>query len=227
MKFAIASFAKTVGLSPVKTRLATSIGQEKAEAFYTLSVACVEETLEAAAKQNPNIYPHWALADEAAVGLYQWQKFPNLFTGEGGLGERLFNISNRLFETHDVVILIGTDSPQMSAGNIMQVVESFQTDHITGPATDGGFWLWASKKPLPLSVWKNVTYSVDTTLKELVGAVNNLGHAISEGAIMQDVDLIEDIFTLQNTLEQQEDMLLPAQVSLLKWLKENNPTFQV
>ncbi len=45
MSAAIAIFVKTPGLSPVKTRLAATIGEEKAKEFYLLSLKAVEKTV--------------------------------------------------------------------------------------------------------------------------------------------------------------------------------------
>jgi len=104
MKIAIATFAKTIGLSKVKTRLAKSIGDENAEAFYRLSVSAVREVLQKTQEQNPSIFPHWALGEEEAVDLEQWRSFPCLWTGEGGLGTRLSNVSSMLLNDHDIDI---------------------------------------------------------------------------------------------------------------------------
>jgi len=135
MKIAIATFAKTIGLSKVKTRLAKSIGDENAEAFYRLSVSAVREVLQKTQEQNPSIFPHWALGEEEAVDLEQWRSFPCLWTGEGGLGTRLSNVSS-----------MGTDSPQISPKRLLQIAQMIevnpQIEQLTGPASDGGFWLW-------------------------------------------------------------------------------------
>ena len=231
MKCAIAIFAKTIGLSSVKTRLAASIGKENAEQFYRLSVVCVEEVLQDVVRQNPNIFPYWFLAEEEAPLRSEWRSFPAMWTGEGELGDRLANVSNMLFEDHDVVFLIGTDSPQMSAKYILQSIESLEAnpylDHISGSAKDGGFWLWGSRKTLPDTIWNNVTYSASTTLEELIAATNTHGDHVHIGHEMQDVDMLEDLITLQKILEQKEGILLSAQKILLEWVKENNPTFQV
>jgi len=47
MSGALAIFAKTKSLSPVKTRLAADIGKPLAEAFYSLSVEAVAEVAKA------------------------------------------------------------------------------------------------------------------------------------------------------------------------------------
>lgn len=230
MRCAIAIFAKTIGLSPVKTRLAASIGQEQAEEFYRLSVSCIEAVLQSVVVDNPNVFPHWVLAEEEGTARSEWRSFPALWTGDGGLGDRLANVSHGFLESHDAVILMGTDSPQIDPKRILRTVETLgntlPNQHVVGPATDGGFWLWGSRETLPLKIWQSVTYSTETTLEELVKATNDHGHSVTTRHEMQDVDVLEDLTTLQLTLEQQGSVLLPAQVSLLKWLQDHNPTFQ-
>ena len=231
MKVAVAIFAKTIGLSSVKTRLAAGIGQANAEAFYRLSIACIREVMDNVIKQNPNVFPHWVLAEEEAPLRDEWQSFPAIWTGDGGLGMRLANVSQKLLETHDAVFLIGTDSPQMTPKRFLEALQTFQVNpklqHVAGPATDGGFWLWGSTKTLPSEVWESVSYSVDTTLEELIKASNEHGHHVTISHRMQDVDLLEDLATLQKAFEQKEGLILPAQRNLLDWLQAHNPTFQV
>jgi glycosyltransferase A (GT-A) superfamily protein (DUF2064 family) len=230
MKIAIATFAKTIGLSKVKTRLAKTIGDENAEAFYRLSVLAVREVLQKTQEQNPNIVPHWALAEEEAVELEQWKSFPNLWTGEGGLGTRLSNISSTLLNDYEIVFLMGTDSPQISPKRLLQITQMMEVnseiEQAVGPASDGGFWLWGSKKPLPKSVWENVTYSVDTTLEELIAQALKHVNLVYKTYRMRDVDELDDLKMLHETLEHRGATLLPAQVKLLEWLQANNPTFQ-
>lgn len=230
MKIAIAIFAKTIGLSSVKTRLAADIAQENAEAFYRLSVACIQEVMKNIVSQNTNVYPHWVLAEEEAPLRSEWNSFSAMWTGEGGLGTRLANVSQSLLKTHDAVFLIGTDSPQLSPKRFFEVLQVFQVnpklEHVAGPATDGGFWLWGSTQQLPNDVWEGVSYSEETTLQELIKATNEYGHHVAISHSMQDVDLLEDLAPLQKTFEQKESLLLPAQQRLLEWLQANNPIFQ-
>ena len=231
MKCAIAVFAKTIGLSPVKTRLFARIGQEKAEAFYRLSIACVKEVLEKVAIENPDAFAHWVLAEEEAPMRTEWNSFPAFWTGEGELGDRLSNVSHQLLKNHDAVFLIGTDSPQMSPDRVLQIIEKLEANpvcqHIVGPAIDGGFWLWGSREALPLEIWQRVPYSTSTTLETLLREVNDHGHHVIIDQELQDVDELKDLLTLQVTLERKTGPLLAAQVELLQWLQEHNPTFQV
>ena len=59
---AIAVFVKTPRLSPVKTRLAASIGTPNAEQLYRLCIGAIEQTLDTTLK-NLNATPFWAVGE--------------------------------------------------------------------------------------------------------------------------------------------------------------------
>lgn len=142
MKLAIAIFVKTRGVSPLKTRLAATIGQEKAEHFYRLSLNCIINTL-----KGIEITPYWAIAEEQCVNNSMWKNFDRMHTGEGGLGERQSHIYHELLKHHDAVMLIGGDAPQLSEDIIHQAMEALKLhDYTIGPADDGGYYLLAGKK---------------------------------------------------------------------------------
>ena len=78
MNIAIAIFVKTPGVSPLKTRLAKTIGKEKAEAFYQLSLKCIIDTLENINIKNIAITPHWAIAEKECLNYPLWNNFKRL-----------------------------------------------------------------------------------------------------------------------------------------------------
>ncbi len=220
MRLAVAVFAKTVGLSPLKTRLAKDIGKEKAEEFYRLSVAAIEQVLTEVNRSFPVLLPNWVVAEETAYSLPCWQSFPAMWTGDGVLGTRLANVSERLFETHDGVAFIGTDSPQLSLRTFSEVLDKLSEDPdvcVVGPATDGGFYLFVSLEPVPREIWEQVSYSESSTLSELLDLLRLNGREVKLLAAEQDVDVSEDLDRLQKHLSGRSD-LLPAQQELLRWL---------
>lgn len=110
---AMAVFVKTPGLSPVKTRLAGTIGREAAEEFHRLSAAAVEAVVGfAAAEIGAN--PFWAVAEENGRSHPLWSRFERVWQGPGELGERLARIYDALIERHGYVIFVGADSPQIT-----------------------------------------------------------------------------------------------------------------
>ena len=223
MKCAVAVFAKTPGLSPVKTRLAASIGEEKATEFYELSVASIEAVMIKLQMQNDAVSVHWTLAEKDAPNLSRWRSFPAIWTGEGGLGERLANVSEALFTSHDAVMFLGTDSPQLSVEIIAKSLAKFDKNPesaICGPAFDGGFFLFVSKDIVSRETWEAVTYSDAQTLKDLESRLKKQGIELTRMEPQQDVDTVEDLSTLRDYLRKQENELLPPQRKLLEWLDD-------
>ena len=194
---AIAVFVKTPGLSPVKTRLAATIGTAAAEQFYVLCTEAIRETLETASK-TLDIVPFWAVGEEAGLSHPLWQGFEALYTGEGGLGERQHHIYQRLLAKYQRVILIGADSPQLSSRDLNNAIEALQSNSFSlGPAVDGGYYLLAGRAAIARDIWTNVTYSAADTGEQL------LSQLPSKTALLEpitDVDTIEDISALKREL---------------------------
>ena len=194
---AIAVFVKTPGLSPVKTRLAATIGTAAAEQFYVLCTEAIRETLETASK-TLDIVPFWAVGEEAGLSHPLWQGFEALYTGEGGLGERQHHIYQTLLAKYQRVILIGADSPQLSSRHLNNAIEALQSNSFAlGPAVDGGYYLLAGRAAIARDIWTNVTYSAADTGEQL------LSQLPSKTALLEpitDVDTIEDISALKREL---------------------------
>ena len=222
MKGAVAIFAKTAELTPVKTRLAKTIGRARADAFYQLSVAATQSTLKRVQKQTGGkVQPYWALAEEEAIELPQWGEFPAIWTGEGDLGERLNCVSDQLFAGHDFVMMIGTDSPQIGPDKFMQSIfelENSGHDCVVGPSMDGGFYLIVSRRPVPDSIWKSVTYSTNSTLAELTTLLGKQEWKIHRLSQELDVDEVEDLLILKRLYANADVNRLPAQKALATWL---------
>lgn len=199
MKTAIAVFCKTPGVSPVKTRLANDIGLEKAESFYLNCIFAVRETMLSVRERScGRITPYWAVAEKESLANVLWKSLPTVWTGEGGLGERLNNVFALLFRQYDNVIVIGSDSPQLSPVVFFQAADrlnSPKNDCVIGPCTDGGFYLFGSNKSIAKSVWARTEYSNKYTLTQLVNLLDHYGYQFSFLPELADVD---DLSGLEN-----------------------------
>lgn len=221
MSGALAIFAKTKSLSPVKTRLAADIGQPPAEKFYALSVKAVAEIAKTAMKYvKEDFKPYWALAEKEALHYKEWQDFQTIWTGDGGLGMRLHTVYSRLRQKHRYVVLIGTDSPQLEPKIITQSIMMLHQQPnscVIGPAFDGGFYLLATKASIAQEIWTKVNYSQTTTLNALSLQLGSHGIGIERLPFIGDVDRGGDLRTLLNALLENNN-LLPAQKALKIWL---------
>ncbi len=209
MKIALAIFVKTPGASPLKTRLAASLGQEKAEHFYHLSLKSIISTL-----KKTTITPYWAIAEKQSLDNPLWSDFNRLHTGEGDLGDRQSHIYHLLLKTHDGVILIGADAPQLSIETIEQAMEALKThDYVIGPANDGGYYLLAGRRNIPAKVWSTTPWSDAKTKTTLVAQLSSKPYEL---AMLTDVDAESDLNAMLSEMPQK---LNKNQRKLKDWIK--------
>lgn len=217
MKFAIAIFVKTPGVSPVKTRLAASLGKQKAEYFYQLSLNCIISTL--SALKNTAITPYWAVGEKQSLGHPLWCDFNCLHTGEGDLGDRQSHVYHQLLTTHDAVILIGADAPQLSVAIIVQAMQALKTyDYTIGPANDGGYYLLGGRTAIPAKVWSTTPWSDAKTKETLVAQLDS---EPCELAMLSDVDTETDLHLM---LSEMPENMNTHQRKLKNWVRNLNST---
>ena len=206
---AIAIFVKTPGLSPIKTRLAKSIGEEKALEFYNLSVRAVEEVVKSVEAQG-----FCAVAEEE--GVDQWPSFEALWADNGGLGERQHHIYKTLLEKHEKVILIGADAPQISPEILNEAIAALDKhDFVIGPAHDGGYTLFGGCVPVKKEVWVSVTWSSEKTRDEFEGKLSSKPFHLS---FLTDVDEATD---LKKMIEEMPENPSEQQRQLIDWVVVN------
>lgn len=204
-RVAAAVFVKTPGFSPLKTRLAAGLGTAAAEAFHRQATRCLQETLNKVADQitssEISFTPFWAVAEESALGHPLWSGYQTIPQGTGRLGARMHSVYSRLLKQHDAVVLLGADSPQLPAGLLTQVIESFATSQfVLGPASDGGFFLLGGTGPIPLPLWERVPYSVPETFQHMREELTRLGE-LTATEPLTDVDVGEDLKSVLPALQ--------------------------
>ena len=163
---ALAVFVKTPELSPIKTRLAADIGHSAAKRIYEKLLTETAAMMRQA--QKAGITTYWAVGEQAGVNHARWQEFAAIYTGGGGLGERLNHVYATLQKKHKRVALAGSDCPTLTAARVQYALSRARGRVVIGPTKDGGFYLFAAAKKIPLTVWKNVVYSRADTLAQLL-----------------------------------------------------------
>ena len=150
----------------VKTRLAKTIGNEKACQVYR---QLVQHTL----SQIPFHWPlriHFAPSD-ALPEMTDWLGSERHYIPqpEGDLGDRLRVACEQAFEDkHESVILLGGDCPGLTAAHLEECATVLsEKKPVLGPAEDGGYWLlglqsahpkpfiempWSTEQLLPLTL---------------------------------------------------------------------------
>ena len=225
MSLALATFVKTPGLSPIKTRLAQEVGKERALSFYNEGVARTKSLGDELCERfSENLTCYWAVAEAAGLSHPLWHDWDRVLQYENDnsypveinkegidknlgikfvksskrtLGHRLSHVYSKLKKQHEVVGLYGADSPLVSADLLfegLKSVRSRQYDVVAGPTEDGGFYFFASSKPIPEDIWMSVAYSTNKTWLELkIALVKKLNSRIFELPTQFDVDRRRDL----------------------------------
>jgi len=229
-KIAIAIFAKTPGLSPIKTRLAKDIGAKLALEVYKLSVKAVLELVQetknrSVDQDSADLY--LCLAEAGAEDDPFWQDYKSVFnflwTGDGDLGERLANIHDLLIRDHEVVVILGSDSPQICVNDLTSHIYTpmgKDIDHQIGPAKDGGFYLIKSFKTIPRKIWTAVHYSTKDTLSEITYLLQ-LQENGGKVELLKEEEDIDDLLSLKAVRDGllNAKLLLPIQGELLEFIQ--------
>ncbi|MEO7066898.1 MAG: TIGR04282 family arsenosugar biosynthesis glycosyltransferase [Rhodanobacter sp.] len=216
MKPAVAIFVKTPKFSPVKTRLAATLGATDTLKFYALACAATA----AVVRECPYLTPYWAVAEAAPEARTAWSGFAHTWQGEGGLGARLDHVYAELQARHGRVLLIGADAPQLTSTLLESAVvalEDATRPFVLGPAADGGFWLFGGRQPIPQSAWTAVCYSQADTTAQLRSALGTSG-SITTLPTLSDADVEADLPALAESLAALSNPL-PEQRKLAAWLQ--------
>lgn len=183
-------FIKNPVLGKVKTRLAATIGDQRALEIYQ---QLLEYTLNMVKKVDAEVnlfFSDSIISDDSAS---------KKFLQEGkDLGERMnYAFEKILADHHSRVVIIGTDCAELTS-DILQ--ESFtlldQSDLVIGPANDGGYYLLGMKKPSPF-LFENIEWSTEKVFEATRKIAENSGLKISILPVLRDIDTEEDLFTLK------------------------------
>jgi rSAM/selenodomain-associated transferase 1 len=189
-KNALIIFTRNAELGKVKTRLAKSIGDNKALTVYKHLLKHTEKE-SCAIEASKTVY-------------YSVQIFHNdiwddtVYTKElqrgTDLGERMLNAFKDQFEKgFERVIIIGTDLPKQSSEIIEKGFEILKThDIVLGPAQDGGYYLLGMNR-LEENLFKNKSWSSDILLKETILELTNKNLNFSLLETLNDIDTFEDL----------------------------------
>ncbi len=211
---AIAIFAKTPGYSPVKTRLAKTIGRAAAETIYRLCVGALEQSVRAV-----DVAAYWVIPEAAAMDHSLWQGLPVICSAnykDNNLGRQQAAIYQTLLAHYDQAIMIGADAPQLSPALLQRSIDALQKHQfVVGPARDGGYYLFAGRQFLNQGFWTNLPYSSPDTCKRLLAALPEKPYLLES---LTDLDREEDLPQLRREL-----LALPScseqQHKILNWLE--------
>ena len=187
---ALIIFVRPPELGKVKTRLAKTIGDERALAVYRL---LLNHTLQIT---KPLLFQKFIYYADSIVENDQWNQPGYIKRKQFGndLGEKMQHAFDELFaEGFEKVLIIGSDCYQLQTSTIEKAVDQLHTHSVVlGPTYDGGYYLLGMNAFIP-ALFENKTWSTDQVLTESIADLTPLNTSYSLLETLHDVDEEADL----------------------------------
>ncbi len=172
----------------VKTRLAETVGDEKALQIYH---ALLQHTRQVAQSTPTNrlLFYSQFIELEDDWSERDFQKYVQQGTD---LGERIEHAFTKAFATHNKVVIIGSDCASLTPAIVASAFE--QLDHspfVVGPALDGGYYLLGMTQFTP-SLFQNMPWSTAAVLPTTLQRIEALNASYTLLPTLSDIDFEED-----------------------------------
>ncbi len=196
-KNALIVFIKNPELGKVKTRLAKTVGAEKALAIY---IALMEHTRKIA--ETLPVARHLFYSQEInKKDNWTSDKFHKALQIEGDLGAKMATAFHTVFKKHEKVVIIGSDCASLTPEIVQASFDKLdEYPFVIGPAMDGGYYLLGMNQFLP-EVFRDIEWSTETVFSTTIERIENLGKTYFLLPTLSDIDYEEDWVTYGWELE--------------------------
>lgn len=180
-------FAKNPTLGKVKTRLAKSIGKEKALKIYKALLKKTASVLEALEVDIHLYYSDYIEKDDCFSTVATQKKTQN---GEQ-LGERMSNAFRESLISYDKVVIIGTDLWTLEIQDIKNAFKALEHNAaVIGPSADGGYYLLGLTEVMP-QIFLNKQWGTSSVLPNTLGDLKSVKHHLLPEK--NDIDTFSDL----------------------------------
>lgn len=197
MKEAIIVFQKNKALGKVKTRLAATVGDEKALELYGFMVKKMHQEVNAIGK---DVFIYFSdFVDDQELSTADQTGCVQFNTPD--LGVRMFRAFEEVAHLgYDKMVLIGTDCYELTHSHFQQAFDALEThDYVFGPANDGGYYLIACKQ-IDEEVLFDKVWSTDHVLKDALSSIEKIGKKVQLLEVLTDIDTEEELGELKRYL---------------------------
>ena len=208
---ALIIFIKNPQLGKVKTRLAKTVGNEKALEIYLELSKITRENCQILSQRIPSkkgqsdIQPYVFYSDFINTND-DWSNdiFKKAVQSGEDLGDRLSNAFLLILQNHAKACIIGSDCPTLSTAILEAAFEALDNhDFVVGPSTDGGYYLLGMNAPQYLSdnkseieppqyLFENMVWSTENVLSETLQMMKAHGKTVALLPELTDVDEEKD-----------------------------------
>jgi rSAM/selenodomain-associated transferase 1 len=187
---ALLIFVKNPIAGKTKTRLAATVGDEKAlKMYHQLMTWTRDQAVPLEEVDRYLFYSNWVEEEDGWPQAY----FQKLVQKGPGLGERMQHGFEHAFQRgHQSVIIIGSDCPGVTTELLTEAYRKLQSnDVVIGPALDGGYYLLGLRQMEP-SLFQDMAWSTESVLPDTIQRAQAAGLSVAQLTPLSDVDYLED-----------------------------------
>lgn len=190
MQNALLVFTKNAEPGKVKTRLASSIGDEQALEVYK---ELLTHTLQVTKPATANKYVFYSTKIEDNDNWQRNNFIQHLQNGHS-LGERMSNAFQKVFELNNKKgVMVGTDCFDLTTNIIESAFDALdENDVVIGPALDGGYYLLAMKQHQKM-LFENIEWSTGSVLADTLDVCKRNDLKYSLLPALSDIDTVSDL----------------------------------
>ena len=200
---AIILFGKFPREGFVKTRLAQSVGEEKALSFYQRCLRNIFAEAESITSAHDVFFCFAEAEDEAAVKKLVPKSFKLIAQSKHELPIRIQEVFESVFQCgYERVIIFPTDVPELSSKVMLQAADALKSSEcVIGPDSDGGYYCLGMKTYNPKLLKTTYGVTIGMYTQTIENAIHNKITWVALPEI-SDIDTIEDLkaFELRNPL---------------------------
>ena len=190
MSSALIIFVRNPVLGKVKTRLASTLGDEKALEIYRILLRHTSDVTKDLAVDKFVFYDDHIDQND----IWENDIFEKFLQQGSDLGERMTKAFDYLFKKkYSKVIIIGSDCFELSESILSQAFDALSNhDVVIGPAEDGGYYLLGMHQFIP-QLFDNKKWSSNSVYADTVSQLKEANKSIYELPLLNDVDKETDI----------------------------------
>jgi len=192
-------FAKYWEPGKVKTRLAATIGNQRASSIYRSFVETLLKRLSRVGQRRVlAVAPPERMKDFSVVAGEAWSVEPQ---ARGDLGTRMKHYFDTGFErSARCVVLMGSDSPDIPLAYVEQAFEMLEKFPVVlGPTSDGGYYLIAARDATP-PVFDHIAWSTPSVWTDTIEQLDQAGLSYGQLPQWYDVDDLESLARMVENL---------------------------
>ena len=186
-------FTKSPILGEVKTRLQPEYSPEQSLQLHKI---LMKKTLSLTKKLDDFDIELCCAPNRNTLFFLECESdFPVQLSNQEGadLGERMAYSLSLALKTHEKVVIIGTDCPDIDESYLEQAFAALDNvDTVIGPAADGGYVLLGLKQ-FSSELFTDCMWGSNTVLSQTCKVLNKLSWSYQELDIMHDIDRPEDL----------------------------------